>query len=355
MAEERTILLKLLYVINNNYKESDLEDLIMSMVRLLLPLVRKQSGFYLKLAGYQPRDIALLTISPLFIKNGQGRFPVLERLFNWKIIEKFMAATDADFRRYLRNILARRLRQTFYYLSSEIRPERAKIKREILYALKKLPGCRIIKDNGQTRVVIRPEHPGRKKPKLLDADQSDRLVEICLNQGLAGLQVPKFFNRLVEFLSDQKLTVEISLNTLLETYIETQKNYLLSEARNGSATRAGTETEIESTDLSVWLEELRIRNTLLLNRYLVRNKIRQDELEAYLKALNDLFLDWRDGGQEKSLFDYLKKYAPEMSPGEYRKEKRKILEYLVRTSRDFLKLKLNGQQAGWGEYDGQEL
>lgn len=348
MAEERKILLKLLYVINNNYKESDLEELITSMVRLLLPLVRKQSGFYLKLAGYQPRDIALLTISPLFTRSGQGRFPVLERLFNWKIIEKFMAATDADFRRYLRNILARRLRQTFYYLSSEIRPERTKIKREILYTLKKLPGCRIIKDNGRTRVVIGPEHSGRKKPKQLAADQPDQLVEICLNQGLAGLQVPKFFNRLVEFLSNRQLSVEISLNTLLETYIEAQKSYLLSEARNNSAIRTRTETEIESADLSVWLEELRIRNTILLNRYLDRNKIRQDEREAYLRALNDLFLDWRDGGQEKSLFDYLKKYAPEISPSEYRQEKRKILEYLVRTSRDFLKLKLHEQQSGRG-------
>ncbi|MDI6849712.1 MAG: hypothetical protein QME69_07955 [Candidatus Saccharicenans sp.] len=355
MAEERKILLKLLYLINNNYKESDLEDLIMSMVRLLLPLVRKQSGVYLKLAGYQPRDIALLTISSLFIRNGQGRFPVLERLFNWRIVEKFMAAEEADFRRYLRNILARRLKQTFYYLSSEIRPERAKIKREILYTLKKLPGCRIIKDNGRTRVVIRPEHSGRKKPKVSAADQPDWLVEICLNQGLAGLQVPKFFNRLVEFLSEQKLSVEIPLNTLLETYIETQKGYLLSEARNSSAIRARTETEIESPDLNAWIEELRIRNAVLLKRYLDRNKISQDELEAYLKALNELFQNWQDGGQEKSLFGYLKKYAPEMSPREYRKEKRKILEYLVRTSRDFLKLKLHRQKSGWGEYDGQEL
>lgn len=345
MAEERKILLKLLYIINNHYRESDLEDLIMSMVRLILPLIRKQSGLYLKLAGYRPRDIALLTVSPLFIRNRQDRFPVLEKLFNWKIVEKFMAANEADFRRYLRNILARRLKQTFYYLSSEIRPERTKIKREILYALKKLPGCRTDKENGRTMVLIRPDCPVNVKPLPLLEDRADRLLEICLNRGLGGLQVPKFIKKMVEAMSDQELAAKVSLETLLEIYIETQRNYLLSEIGQGPVPWTRPETGTLSTDLNNWIEELRARNTLILNRYLARNKIEKKEMEAYLKALNDLFQDWQDGGQEKSLFTYLKKYAPEISPEKYRKEKRKIMEYLVKTSRDFLRIKFHEQQA----------
>jgi len=348
LAEERKILLRLLQIINNNYTESDLEDLIMSMVRLILPLIRKQSGLYLKLAGYQPRDIALLTVSPLFIKNRQDRFPVLEKLFNWKIVEKFMAASEADFRRYLRNILARRLKQTFYYLSSEIRPERTKIRREILYALKKIPGCRINKENGRTQVTIRPDGKKKVKPLLLLDDQTDRLLEICLNRGLGGLQVPKFFKKLVEVMSYQELAAEVSLNTLLEIYIETQKNYLLSEFSDGPVNWSRPENRTLSADLNNWIEELRTRNILLLNRYLARKKIGKKDMEAYLKALNDLLQDWQDGGQEKSLYEYLKKYAPEISSEEYRKEKRKILEYLVKTSRDFLKIKLHEQQAASG-------
>lgn len=345
MGEERKTLLKLLCVINNNYKESDLEDLIMSMVRVILPVIRKQSGPYLSLAGYQPRDIALLTVSPLFIRNRQGRFPVLERLFNWKIVEKLMAGGEADFRRYLKNILARRLKQTFYYLSTEIRPERARIKREILYALKKLPGCRINKEGSQTLVLIRPQHPRKIKLKLLAESQSERLFEICLNQGLGGLQVPKFFKKVAEILSDQALALEVSLDTLLEVYIETQKNYLLSEISQNQALWPRPKPQAGNVELSLWMEELRARNTLLLNRYLARNKIEEEEKEAYLKVMNDLLLDWQDGGQEKSLFVYLKKYSPEISPEEYRKEKRKILEYLVKTSRNFLKLKLQERQA----------
>ncbi len=348
MGEERKLLLKLLYIINNNYTESDLEDLIRSMVSLLLPLIRKQSGLYLKLAGYQPQDIALLTVSTLFIRNRQGRFPVLEKLFNWKIVEKFMVASEVDFKRYLKNILARRLKQTFYYLSSEIRPERTKIKREILYALKKLPGCRINKEKGRTLVVIRPDYEGKVEPETLTEDQSDRLLEICLNRGLGGLQVPRFFKRLVEVLSGQQLVAEVSLNSLLEVYIETQRNYLLAEFGNGPVNWARPETDTSCQELSIWMEELRARNILLLNRYLARNKIAEKDREAYLKALNDLLQDWQEGGQEKPLFAYLKKYSPEISPEEYRKEKRKILEYLVKTSRDFLKVKLREQQIASG-------
>lgn len=349
MAEERKILLRLLHIINNNYTESDLEDLIMSMVRLLLPLIRKQSGLYLKLAGYQPMDVALLTVSPLFIRNGQGRFPVLERLFNWKIVEKFMMASEVDFRRYLKNILARRLNQTFYYLSSEIQPERSKIKREILYALKKLPGCQISKEDGRTLVIIGPDCAGKVRPKMQAEGQPDQLLEICLNRGLGGLQVPKFFKKLVEILSEQKLATKVSLNTLLETYIETQKNFLLSEFSQGPITWSRPETGTLSDDLNNWIEEVRARNVLLLNRYLARKKIEKKDMEAYLKALNDLLQDWQDGGQEKSLYVYLKKYAPEISSEEYRKEKRKILEYLVKTSRDFLKIKINEQQPTSGK------
>ncbi|RFT16577.1 MAG: hypothetical protein OP8BY_1190 [Candidatus Saccharicenans subterraneus] len=348
MAEERKILLRLLHIINNNYTESDLEDLIMSMVRLILPLITKQSGLYLKLAGYQPRDIALLTVSPLFIRNRQDRFPVLEKLFNWKIVEKFMVASEADFRRYLRNILARRLKQTFYYLSGEIRPERTKIKREILYALKKLPGCRIVKESGRTQVTIWQDGTEKVKSTLLLDDQADRLLAICLNRGLGGLQVPKFFKKLVEVMSDQGLAAEVSLNTLLEIYIETQKNFLLSEVSHGPVPWTHPETGTSRTDLSNWIEELRARNALLLNRYLARNKIGTKEKAAFLQALDDLLQDWQDGGQEKSLYEYLKKYAPEISSEEYRKEKRKILEYLVKTSRDFLKIKLHEQQTASG-------
>jgi len=340
LAEERKILLKLLHILNNSYTESDLEDLIRSLVQLLLPIIKKQSGLYLRLSSYEPRDIALLTVSSLFIRNQDGRFPVLERLFNWKITEKFLSASEADFRRYLKNILNRRLKQTFYYLSSELRPERARIKREILYALKKLPGCRLKRENNRMLAILQPFPSRRQGSTRLTENQSDRLLAISLDHGLGGLQIPRYFGRLLQVLQEKKLAVEVPVNTLLEVYIETQKNYLLAEVGQGLQFTSGPDRIGLNPELNRLIAEARERNVWLLDRYRLKKKIDQEEKEAYLRALNDLFQDWLDGGQERSLFDYLKKYYPGLSPQEYRKEKRKILEYLVKSSREYLRSRL---------------
>ncbi|MDH7492701.1 MAG: hypothetical protein QHH44_02355 [Candidatus Saccharicenans sp.] len=340
MAEERKILLKLLHILNNSHSESDLEDLIRSLVRLLLPIIKKQSGLYLRLLSYEPRDIALLTVSSLFIRNKEGRFPVLDRLFNWKITEKFLSASEADFRRYLKNILNRRLKQTFYYLSSELRPERARIKREILYALKKLPGCRLKKEHSRVLAILQPSDGRSPGLTWLTENQADRLLAISLDHGLGGLQIPRYFQRLLEVLQDKKLAVEVPVNRLLEVYIETQKDYLLADVAQNLQFASGPDRPGFGRDLNRLIAEARERNAWLLDRYLLKNKISQEEKEAYLRALNDLFQDWLDGGQERSLFDYLKKYYPQLSLPEYRQEKRKIFEYLVKSSREFLRSRL---------------
>lgn len=339
MAEERKILLKLLIILNNKHTESDLDELIRLLVRLLLPVIKRQSGPYLRLSGYKPEDIALLTISSLFIRNKDGRFPVLERLFNWKITEKFLSASEADFRRYLKNILNRRLKQTFYYLSSELRPERARIKREIMYALKKLPGCCLKKENNRVLAILQPA-TRRQRITWLTENQSDRLLAISLDNGLGGLQIPTYFGRLMEVLQEKKLAVEVPVNTLLETYIETQKSYLLADVSQSLFFKSGSDWPRLGHELKSLIAEATKKNAELLNRYWLKNKINQEEKEAYLRALDDLFQDWLDRGQEKSLFTYLKKHYPRLSPQEYRKEKRKILEYLVKNSREFLRSRL---------------
>ncbi|MBC7362663.1 MAG: hypothetical protein H5U06_10360 [Candidatus Aminicenantes bacterium] len=344
MAGEKKLLLKLLGIINNNYNEKDLEDLILALVNQILLIIRRKSGLHFRLASYEPRDIALLTVSSLFVRNKQGRFPVLERLFNWKIVEKFLSASETDFQRYLKNILLRRLKQTFYYLSSEIRPERARIKREILYTLKKSSEYNLQKAGEKLLVTFIPQNSHGQPPEKLTEDQADRLLAICLDSGLGGLQVPKFFKKLAESLERNHLQIELTIQQLLEIYVETQKHYLLAEVSSSFHYKKQLPASDFHENLCGWINELRERNNRLLHKYVQKNKIKPEEKEIYLKALDDLIMDWQDGGQEKSLFSYLQNYQPEISQEEYRQEKRKILEYLVKNSRNFLKNKLDAWQ-----------
>ncbi|HEK85931.1 MAG: hypothetical protein ACPLZD_10790 [Candidatus Saccharicenans sp.] len=339
MAGTKKILLEVLSIINNNYKEKELEDLILALVNLIMPAIHK-SKRYFQLSSYEPQDIAFLTVSTLFVRDKQNRFPVLERLFNWKIIEKFLSANEADFERYLKNILYRRLKQTFYYLRGEITPERNKIRREILYSLKKNRGFKLKKIGEQYVVSFRPENGKSHSSAIITDEKSEQLLSICLNYGLGGLQVPKFFQKLAQSLSQNGVKIEISLQQLSEIYIETQRNYLQTEAHSASHLEKRYAFSEFQKNLSRWIKELQENHRFLLKRYLLKNKIRPEEMEAYLQALDDLILDWQDGGQEKPLFAYLKKYLPDLSPENYRREQRKILEYLVRNAKNFFKNRL---------------
>ncbi|MCI4445774.1 MAG: hypothetical protein JHC32_07070 [Candidatus Aminicenantes bacterium] len=339
MAGEKRILLKFLGIINNTYNEKELEELILFLVNLIMPAIRK-SRAYFQLSNYEPQDIALLTVSTLFVRDKNNRFPVLERLFDWKKIERFLSASENDFNRYLKNILLRRLKQTFYYLRSEIRPERNKIKREILYTIKKYQEYQLKRSGSRQLVSFVPSNGGGHNSEKITEENSDQLLSICLNNGLGGLQVPKFLKKLADNLEKNMVHLEISVQQLLEIYIETQKHYLQAEAQQAFHQEKRYNASEFQTNLKNWIKELQKKYDLILARYVEKDKISSEEKEAYLQALYDLIIDWQDGGQEKPLFNYLKKYLPELSPEDYRFKKRKIMEYLVRNARNYFKNKL---------------
>jgi len=340
MAFKKNLLLKLLLIINNRYTEDDLRDLITAMVEELMPVIKKNQGWHIYLSNYDPRDIAYLAVSNIFIRNSQGRFPVLERLFNWKTVEKFLCSSEEDFQRYLRNVLLRRLKQTYYYLSNEITPERNKIKREIIYALKKTPRFEIKKDKNNPQITFHP--PGRAT--TIYTDENDGLVHLCLENRLGGLQVPKFFNRLAEILGKQSARLETSLNNLYNLYVSVQKYYLMTEVAPEFQPDHRYLVYDASKNVQKWIEELKVFGRHQVEKYVQKRKIALEEKEGWVLALQDLLKDWQDGGQEESLYRYLKRYLPDLSPEDYRQNKRKIFEYLIKSSREFLKEKLKNNQ-----------
>ena len=340
MAFKKNLLLKLLLVINNRYSEEDLRDLITAMVEELLPIIKKNRGWHLYLANYDPRDIAYLAISNIFVRNSQGRFPVLERLFNWKTVEKFLCSSEEDFQRYLRNVLLRRLKQTYYYLSNEITPERNKIKREILYALKKTKRFEIRREKNNPQIIFQPSG----QASILYTDESDGLLPLCIENKLGGLQVPKFFSRLADILEERQASLEIFLSSIYNLYVSVQKYYLMVEAATEFQPDRRYLVFDSSKNIQKWLEELKAYYRHQVEKYVRKKKIAIKEQEGWVLALDDLLKDWQDGGREKSLYSYLKRYLPDLSPEDYRQNKRKIFEYLVKSSREFLRLKLENNQ-----------
>lgn len=348
MAGEKELLFKLLGIINNNYTESDLEELILTLVKALLPAIHRTRSFYFITGPYDARDIAFLTVSSLLVKDREGRFPALEKAFNRKVVERLSLSNEAVFRAYLNNILLKRLKQTYYCLGREIRPERARIKKEIIYFLKKSKDYQLIKDQATGCWLVRfePQAPGcRLVTKKARVKEPEELLTICLDSGLGGLQIPKFFRKLAIKLNSYDLGFDLPINDLLIIYLRTQQHYLKQEVKSGSYSGHQVRVIDLNEIFSVWLDELRERNQQLLLKYVQKKKLAPQEKDSYLRALDDLFADWSQGGQENSLFYYLQKYQPQLSPQAYRQEKRKIMEYLVKNSRDFLKSKIYDWQS----------
>ena len=323
-------------VLAGDFSEADLETLIYDLATLLIPMIRTRQYQRIRNEGYEPRDIAFITLSTLFVRDAGGSFPVLNRIFSIFKDPK-AAAQKGSFERYLYAILSRGLNQTFFALSNEIRPEEAKLRREFLYALKNRPDLAPMKIGGEVLFF-----PGKKaagnnlKPMSLK-----ELLKVGIEAKLWGFQVPKFLKQLEDKLAESSNAPPIRLVDAIAVYREINNLDRPLSPPSNDATDARAEGENLTARESGWLAEIEQDNRRILGKYIRKNKILPGEEEHYLAALREIISDRLDGRKEGSLFFYLNKCNRRLDPVSYRRRERKILEYLVRHSREFLKRKAN--------------
>ncbi len=266
-------------------------------------------------------------------------------------------------------MLSRRLRQTYSALSREIHPERAKIKREILLALKK--DGRVSKDDLEKYglVFLQPAQSPRGRNDLPPIPY-EILSEIGWTRHLRGLQVPKFLRRLAEELSShyaEELSARclppgtpppplppVRLHDLINLYEEIQglPDFLLPPSSPFSSPFSSLSRSSPSDParprgdmpLLSWLDEAMSINAAILERYRQKGKISAREKTAYQAALREMIADLSDGGKERSIYAYLERHLGGIDRRTYRQERRAILEYLWRKSRVFMQEKLERWQ-----------
>jgi hypothetical protein len=124
--------------------ESDIEALVVGLAAELQPMAAGRRSVRLRLEGYAGRDVALITLASLFIRDAQGNFLILAKTFGG-LLDRPDPPPLPEFDRYVRGVLSRRLQETLFALSGETNPGRIKIRREFLYALRKNPNRAIAK------------------------------------------------------------------------------------------------------------------------------------------------------------------------------------------------------------------
>ena len=421
-------------IIGRNYAPVDLERLIYHLLGLLLPKVKYRRFQSLSRAGYEPKDIALICLSSLFIRDAGGNFPVLEKTFS---ISSLSSTPLENFERYLHAVLSQRLSETFCSLSHEIWPDYAKVRRAFLAALKTTSSWKsqkigkdiylFPKTGGPSRDLHSPQPPGgarvptdtEKNLHPADNDSSqgfrnpdhslptadgirqansrqpdsdplppadcnpppqqmsrEEIAKTCIEAGLWGLQAPKFLRGLREAFTKENEMAALRLSDLAKAYLEVNRfhdpirtnfssagtdifsfsssqkqsasskvhDFIHFHASNPSfSPEAGANASGEKERLDRLHNEANAFCRAKIEKYHSRKKLSSTEKKAYTLAMDEIINDWFAGQKEQSLFFYLKSYHDGLDYRTYRKEKRKILEYLVKSCRSFLRTKLENE------------
>lgn len=325
MGGTRDLVLK---VLSAQPSERDVERLVRDLAAQLLPLASRRSFPRIRQEGYRPLDVALLTVAGLLVRDERNRYHVLEKVFagrgDW--LER---ASPEDFSRFLRAVLARRLQETLFVLAREVWPERAKIRREFLYALKKTPGLVVRKDGG-VFTFARSADPAPGGPLPFE-----RVIEASLRGRCRGLRVPDFMARVLSLLGPRDGRRPILLSDMVRAYQEVNSPDLppLSSGQERDPDGAGPEAEEIQAQIVLWLGAVELQNRKAIRKYVEKGRIPAGDVEAAVGALTAYARDWLEGRPERTLFGLLEERGFSGSAAQYRARHRAAFEYLARKSR----------------------
>lgn len=268
-------------------------------------------GFLNNRQDYDCNDAIMEIITPLFLKrNGRKYDRLLVAYSKWE--PPISSNSDALF--FLHQLI---------FIRTEHHLSKALGKFDPLYAiaLKQINeqsvqlGLYKVRHFGQCFLSeVERITPGQK---LLDRDQLEQLsCDIFIDDS--------YLERLFAYLKlETDYFPAVPLNALalrlskLNTVI--QNNIVV----NDSINEAVYVKELISGSLDIAIAKL-------LKSYVAKNKISSEEAELLIGALKDIAYDIKDGGINSGLYEYVKKYNPELSRENYKNKYDNILEYLVK-------------------------
>ncbi len=321
----------LLRAVSGQPTQRDVEDLVERLAAVLLPLAARRSFPGIRQEGYKPLDVALITIGGLLVRDERNTFPILETAFGGrgKWLEQI---SEPDLSRYLRAVLDRRLRETLFLLAREAWPERAKIRRELLYALKKDPRLTVHRD--ERGVFFCRGRKASAGPPVPFA----RVLESVQSGGARGLRLPAFLARLLNGLDREESCRPILVSDAVRAFEEANvwdgPEPAVTVPARGDA--FGRDAEELQARVRRWILDLALENRAAVASYVRKRRISERDAAAVVQALSDYVEEWLEGGPERSLFELLRARGFSIGAAAYRKKHRAIYEYLALKSRRFI-------------------
>lgn len=315
-------------LVENRYTDEDLESVITQLSNILASMIKRAGNSLLIKTGYSPKDVAYIALATLFVKDQNGRFPSLEKIFSGE--KGIISLSEDSFHHGLFAILKRILKETLYSLITESRPEWEKLRRSFMNAVKNSKEFSLIKGSGGYLIL------GKEIPEALKNNpvSYEMISEICHHYRLFYKGPIQFIRNLAKALRKEGIIAPVRLKDIVSAFLE--MNLVVEASFQSDSDLEKTASEATKEKLKEILEEIEKENNEIIEKYVKKNKLIPSEKDSFLKALNEIIFDWLQGGNTRTFFDYLKSYIGDIDKSLYRKEKRKILEYLVKRAKNKL-------------------
>lgn len=326
-------------VLAGTYSIQDLNSFLQLCYSLALPTIRKKIGLGKlnpDIIGLNQDQIVHDCIADLFLRDADGRFPLIQTYFEEQLIGQ-PDASDELHVVILRRLIFGKVNNAIVRLYSEADPQLAKIIRNLKLALERTQLFEHVQRFGESYLIPRNSEVLFEQPPFDHECLRFRFSEIaCIHDTMPAL-IHKLYRILTEQ-SEFQRTVPIMVVGLLckEIY------------RLGWELDAAEDAIVEQ-EMSQW-ELIPVVNRIckgmhreLYESYVDRNKLTRDEYDSILESVNDILVHDFGNGQEprKTYFEHLQSRLPGLTSNEYHVKFKTIFEYCAKVAKRRLRLELH--------------
>lgn len=254
-------------------------------------------------------DLAVKSITPLFINSGNGNLGIYNSLENWN--SEIASDSDAEF--FINSIIWNRCEQEYFSTIKANDPFFKKILDTISECVRK-NNYKKIKRLGKS-YLVRNEFPDFQSSPI--SDESFEYIP----KSIFALKQKKLIESLFKYLIDNDFPEAIPLNRLIKSI----KNFYFDKDYETNYTHNNSDLETEEI---VSLATVKLMSSFK-EKYIKKNKLTEKEGIAVKACLEKIVSDMKNGGTAEGLYSYMQAEIPGLESDEFYKKYHHILNYLL--------------------------
>jgi len=305
-------------------------------------------------------DMAIDCVAGLFMRDENNIFVQLDRYFSPYIGDENQT-DDVDLLVLLRRLVIKKTKQELSRIFKERDPEGAKIIRNIRVAIKNAEDLSTFREMGREYIYFSPITELELSNQAISSfefspesgsDELDttylRKDKPCMPERSLRCQYLETFNpkdhvsanirKMLDVVSTAEsfqnyLPTDVVARLIRQTNLEIVRTRLLAQIEELSPLDHVRMQEIDDAKIEVLKK---IKNKIY-SQYIASGKIDQEKGDIYYATLADVLDDITHSKKIESYFRHLKKYMPELTQKQYRKDERTIFEYLGKLTKKWFR------------------